>query len=185
MTNMAEMQKQMFDQSQMQITMLMQMMGSIQQSQQELLRNELNRVHEISKELHQLQRRLGVNSAAVEPPPKPLDSPRLPRVSDELEEEVDVAGDPEDSLPAPRLYERDEAEERLPPPAKPCPAPNRTKSRTTRCYSSGCRIWTENVTAACKKSSGPSEAQTNPVPVQPEANGQFYRPRTEPKSCFA
>jgi pSer/pThr/pTyr-binding forkhead associated (FHA) protein len=127
-TTMAEMQKQLFDQSQLQIGLLVQMLGSIHKSQQDMLRNEMNRVHEISREMHDLQLRLMQQQS---PPaggfPKPTqpksaeatpaDAQSLPE--EDLDTEAEAQGGPEDSLPAPSLFSQEDHE-----PLRPMATPD-------------------------------------------------------------
>ncbi len=114
-TNMAEMQKQMFDQSQMQIGLLVQMLGSLQQSQQDLLRTEINRVHQISQEMHELQLRLAVekSSPAEASSGKPLLSPPESLAAPDSGEAGESDADREDVLPAPSLASFGDSEPQL------------------------------------------------------------------------
>ncbi len=115
-TNMAQMQKQMFDQSQLQIGLLIQMLGSMHQSQQDLLKVELNRVHEITKEMHELRLRLNVQDKQPDASPSPLPSPphfavTPSETSPQLEEEAEDLKEPDDALPAPTLFPRSEEDD--------------------------------------------------------------------------
>lgn len=61
----ATMQQQMFSQTHQQMMMMMQMFGSIHQSQQELIRDDLERIHEITREMQELQAQLLQERAAT------------------------------------------------------------------------------------------------------------------------
>jgi hypothetical protein len=122
---MGEMQKQMFDQSQMQIGLLVQMLGSFHQSQQDMLRTELDRVHEISQEMHELQLRLSVQQSSPAAPSRDLPrftAPAADAPSNSREEAGESAeGDSEDSLPAPSLFSQEDGKPTPPLPADSLP----------------------------------------------------------------
>ncbi len=165
-TNLAQMQKQMFDQSQMQMGLLIQMLGSIHQSQQEMLKEELNRVHEISREMRELQRRLTAQEKPkTDARSAPAGPSRIKAAESAVEipeqgDEFQVPDEMDDVLPAPSLFsQEDEADEA--PPIPPEDAPKRTdrmRFKIMRFCFSGCRISSANATADCKKSSAPSAA---------------------------
>lgn len=77
----AQMQQQMFAQSQQQMLLLTQMFGSMHQGQQELIREDLGRVHAITMEMQQLQAELlraQMNQGTAAPAASPTVAPAQP-----------------------------------------------------------------------------------------------------------
>lgn len=76
LSQVAEMQQQMLDQSQMQLGLVLHMLGSIHQNPQELPRTELDRVEELWREMQDLQGRVALQaSAKLTAPPRGLVPP--------------------------------------------------------------------------------------------------------------
>jgi hypothetical protein len=91
--------------------MLIQMLGSFHQSQQELLREELARVHEISREMRQIQSQLALPQA-----PGVVESPESRAIAYETGDSGGLESE-EDPLPAPSLFPLE-----LEAPVEPTPA---------------------------------------------------------------
>jgi len=64
----AEMQRQMFDQFQQAMMVMFQTFSLLHRDQMELVRQELNRVHELTRQLHELQAELAKQPAAAKSP---------------------------------------------------------------------------------------------------------------------
>jgi hypothetical protein len=64
----AEMQRQMFDQFQQAMMVMFQTFSVLHRDQMELVRHELNRVHELTRQLHELQAELAKQPAAAKDP---------------------------------------------------------------------------------------------------------------------
>ena len=78
----AEMQRAMFSQTQQQMTFMTQMLASLHQNQQELIREDLRRVHEINRELQLIQMQLFQQSAAGRAAPAGSAAPQYRLTSD-------------------------------------------------------------------------------------------------------
>ena len=63
------MQQQMFDQFQQAMGMLVQMFGTMHREQMEVIREELDRLHDLSRELQELKDELAKSSSRPAPPP--------------------------------------------------------------------------------------------------------------------
>ncbi len=75
------MQQQMFDQFHQALLMMVQMFSNLHKDQMGVVRQELDRLHELTRELHTLQDQLGRRRiAAAAPPPVPARRPASPQV---------------------------------------------------------------------------------------------------------
>ena len=73
------MQQQMFDQFQQAMGMLVQMFGNMHREQMEVIREELDRLHDLSRELQELKDELARSSARPSPPTaEPAAAPAMP-----------------------------------------------------------------------------------------------------------